>query len=198
VHTRQHSSLLLRRAKTGSVEAADEVMREVGDKLLALIRLRLGPALRARFESRDILQATLLKGFEHFHEFEGSGKQTLMGWLAIIASNEIRDHAKYHHRARRDLHAEAPLDALAASREVAERVRSEVSRISLKRDLQLLEESLERLEESQREVIVLRKLEELTFPEIGERMGRSAEACRKLFSRAMIVLSEEMVSRRPA
>ena len=29
----------------------------------------------------DILQATLLKSFEHFAEFQGSGKPALMAWL---------------------------------------------------------------------------------------------------------------------
>ena len=34
-------------------------------RLLSYIRLKLGRALRERLESRDILQATLLKSFQH-------------------------------------------------------------------------------------------------------------------------------------
>ena len=43
--------------------------------------------------------------------------------------------------------------------------------------------------EAQREAIVLRKLEELSFREIGERLGRSEDASRMLFGRAMAALT---------
>lgn len=191
-----HSSVLLRRARDGSTEAMDAVMNEVGQKLLALIRLRLGPGLRARLESRDILQATLLKGFERFEQFEGSSSRSLMGWMAAIAHNEIRDQAEFHGRRRRDLARQVPLDAVAPGGEAAAHLRSEVSRIALERDFQLLAAALERLEERYREVILLRRFEELGFAEIGQRMGRSAEACRKLLARAMTALSEEILALR--
>jgi hypothetical protein len=57
----------------------------VAGKLLGLIRLRLGRTLRAQMESRDILQATLLKSFEHLPQFEQSDSASLMAWLARIA-----------------------------------------------------------------------------------------------------------------
>jgi DNA-directed RNA polymerase specialized sigma24 family protein len=42
-------------------------------RLLAFIRLRLGRDLRSRLESRDILQATLLKSLEHVSELKADG-----------------------------------------------------------------------------------------------------------------------------
>ena len=42
------------------------------------------------------------------------------------------------------------------------------------------------------EVILLRKYEELTFPEIGERLGKSADACRMLYARAMTALTRKI------
>ena len=55
-----------------------------------------------------------------------------------------------------------------------------------------LESALEALSDEQREVILLRRYEELSFPEIGEQMGRSADASRMLFARAMAALTIEM------
>ena len=72
------------------------------DKLLALIRIRLSPSLRREVESGDILQQTLLKAFQRIEQFEGADRDTLMGWLATIAWNEIRDQADYYKRLRRD------------------------------------------------------------------------------------------------
>jgi DNA-directed RNA polymerase specialized sigma24 family protein len=41
-------------------------------------------------------------------------------------------------------------------------------------------------------VIVLRSFDELTFGEIGARLGKSADACRMLFRRAMTALTSEL------
>ena len=65
-------------------------------------------------------------------------------------------------------------------------------RLVLEEGLEQLERGLESLDEPQREVIVLRKFEELSFTEIGERMGRSPDACRMLLARAMTALTLSM------
>ena len=185
---RQQSSILLQRARDGSSEAVDAILGQVGGRLLALIRLRLGKPLRAHLESRDILQATMLKAFQRFDQFEGAGGKSFVGWLAAIAQNEIRDQVDYHHRNKRD----AALNVALEDNQLAAHVRSQVSLIQLERDTQQLEEALERLDETYREVIILRKLEELSFAEIAQKMGRSSEACRKLLARAMTALSQTM------
>lgn len=75
---------------------------------------------------------------------------------------------------------------------LAARVRSETSRIALGEELARLEHALETLAPDQREVIVLRRLEELSFGEVAERLGRSPDACRMLFARAMTSLTLAM------
>jgi RNA polymerase sigma-70 factor (ECF subfamily) len=113
-----------------------------------------------------------------------------MGWLARIAENEIRDQRDYHGRKRRDAAREAGiengLDALEG------RIRSQTSRLVLDEELGQLERALDALEQDHREVILLRKLEELSFAEIGERMNRSPDACRMLLARAMTALTLRM------
>jgi DNA-directed RNA polymerase specialized sigma24 family protein len=42
---------------------------------------------------------------------------------------------------------------------------------------------------AEREIIILRKLEELPFPAIGARIGKSEDACRMAFARAMASLT---------
>ena len=87
--TRQESTVLLREARQGSREALGELYARYGTRLQAFIRMRLGRDLRARVESRDILQATLLKSFERLAQFEGSDGTALMktaAWLLFTVS----------------------------------------------------------------------------------------------------------------
>jgi len=183
-------SQLIRRAAEGSSAALNAVFERYGERLLALIRLRLGPRLRNQVGSQDVLQQTLLKAFRRIEQFEGSGETSLMGWLGAIARNEIRDQAKYLGREARDVNRNVPLEE---ERHVwARQVRTQSSRLALKEQSRLLEQALESLSEAHREVILLRRYEELTYPEIGERMGKSPDACRVVHVRAMAALTVKM------
>ena len=177
---------LVARAKAGSPEALNLLYERISVRLLAFIRLRLGRDLRSRLESRDILQATMLKSLEHLQEFRGQETRSLIGWLARIAEHEIRDCADYHHRQRRDAARETSLTDDAPVPAVS---RSALSRVILDEEAQRLEAALESLPEAQREVILLRKFEELSFAEIGARLGRSEDAARMLLARAMTALT---------
>jgi RNA polymerase sigma-70 factor (ECF subfamily) len=138
-------------------------------------------------ESQDILQATLIKSFERLDQFAGGDGATLMAWLARIAENEIRDQADFQHRQRRDIAASIPLDD--AHELMATRVRSAFSQVAIGEDAARLEAALETLDADYREVIVLRKFEELSFKEIAGRMRRTEDACRMLLARAMVALT---------
>jgi len=185
---RTESTLLLEHARGGSDEALDRLFRRYATKLLALIRVRMG-SLRAHTESRDVLNIVLLKAFERLEQFEGGDARALMGWLARIAENEIRDQADYHGRERRDAARVVGEDQLAG---LAARVRSQVSIVVLDEETARLERALAELDADHREVILLRHFEELGFREIGERMGRSTDACRMLLARAMTVVTLRM------
>ena len=184
---------LLRRAREGSREAFGLLLGGCGERLLTLIRLRLGPNLRQRVDSRDVLQATLLKALVHIDGFRGERRESLMAWLARIAQNEIRDLAAFHGRQRRQVDQTVALGGTLELDRLAADLRSETSRIALdERSAQLLA-ALEALSPEHREVILLRQLEELPFAEIAGRMGRSPDACRMLLARAMATLTISLV-----
>ena len=185
--TREESTALLVAARNGSPAALDDLYRRIAGRLLAIIRVRLGRSLRGRLESRDILQATFLRSFERLDQFAGESGTSLLAWLARIAENEIRDQADFQHRQRRDVAASEPLDE--ARHDLAAKMRSAFSQVALGEDADRLERALDTLEPDHREVIVLRKLEELSFREVAARMGRSEDACRMLLARAMVALT---------
>ena len=180
---------LIRRAQEGSPEALNALYERCAGRLLAYVRLRLGRDLRARLESRDILQVAMVKSIEHLNEFKGQETGSLMGWLARIADNEIRDRADYYQRQRRDAAREMPLEDDAP---VAALTRSALSRVILDEEAERLEAALEALSPAHREVILLRKFEELSFADIARRLGKSEDVCRTLLARAMTALTLRM------
>jgi RNA polymerase sigma factor (sigma-70 family) len=175
---------LFERMRGGSTDAAAAFYERCARKLLPLIRLRLGPGLRADVESRDILQAVLLKSHQHAAEVQDPA--AVMGWLVRTAENEIRDQVDYRQRHRRDAARRADLDEAAA---VPSPVRQALSVAILNEEAERLERALETLPADQRALIVMRKLEERSFAEIGEALGKSPDACRMAFVRAMTALT---------
>lgn len=181
---------LLARARDGDRQALDAVFERAAGKLLALIRLRLGRDLRRRVESRDVLQATMLKAFERLAELRSRETASFLGWLARIAENEIRDQAAFHGRERRDARREVALEGRPRlAEDLVADLRSASSRLVWSEQAARLERALEALAPEHREVVLLRRYEELSYPEIGRRLGRSPDACRMLFARAMTALT---------
>lgn len=177
---------VLRDALAGSDSALGVLYERVGPRLLSFIRLRMGRDLRSRLESRDILQATFLKSFRHIDEFEGSDGRSLVGWLMRIAERELHDRADFHRRQQRDAHQD---EDLGDHPELAARTRSALSRLIIDERSARIEAALASLSDAHREVILLRAFEELTFPEIARRLGKSVDACRMLYARAMTALT---------
>jgi RNA polymerase sigma-70 factor (ECF subfamily) len=185
--TNSDSTALVLRARAGSVDALNELYARYTRRLLGLIRIRMGQQLRGRLDSGDILQATLLRSFERIDQFEGEAGATFMSWLARIAQNEMRDAADFHSRQRRAIGAAVPLEA--AEQLVTGHVRSALSQLIADQEAVRVEAALACLEDAHREVILLRKYEELSWAEVAARMGRSQDACRMLFTRAIVALT---------
>jgi RNA polymerase sigma-70 factor (ECF subfamily) len=70
--------------------------------------------------------------------------------------------------------------------------RSALTQAIMTDEAERLEAALETLSPVHREIILLRKFEELSFAEIGQRLGKSEDACRMLLARAMTALTLTM------
>ena len=171
--TRQESTVLLREARAGFPRSARRALRALRRPAARVHPAAAGPrpALASRVARHPAGHA--LKSFQRLEQFEGGDGASLMGWLARIAENEIRDRADYQHRQRRDVARRRPASTPAAplSRHACGRRSPRPS--STKRP-SASSAALERSTPDHREVIVLRKFEELSFREIGVAHGRAA------------------------
>ncbi len=179
---------LIRQARDGSLDALGTLLDDFGPRLNAFVRFKVGRGMGGRIEVDDVVQETFIKAMDRIEDFEGSGKTTMMGWLAQIASHEAVDQARYHRRGKRDAQRAVPLED--EHHEIRDHIRSQTSLIYVQQRTQQLEEALAQLKPEHRDVLLMRKVEELTFAEIAERTSKSPDAARMLVGRAMAALTK--------
>ena len=189
---------LLEQARAGDDVALGRLLELYRNYLRLMARSLIGGALRAKLDPSDVVQETFLKAHADFKGFLGQGEPELVAWLRSILVHRLADLARHHQAQGRDLRREESLEAM------LERSSLDVQRslaglslspptLALKREQSvLLAEALERLAEDYREVFVLRNLEHVPIEEIAIRMGRSPNAVRKLWTRALLALKREL------
>jgi RNA polymerase sigma-70 factor (ECF subfamily) len=160
-----------------------------------MVRLRMGRELRSKMESMDVVQDVLLSALKDLGDFTYRDAGDFLRWLSAVAENRLRDNVDRLHAGKRDIRKEVRLDGRTVGGRVAgmpgpiEATTPSVI-MSRKEELDELAKAMDRLKPEYREVIILTKLEGLSYKEIGERLGKSDEAVRKLVSRSMAVLTD--------
>jgi RNA polymerase sigma-70 factor, ECF subfamily len=164
-----------------------------------LARLQVGRRFRAKFDSSDIVQQTMLEALRGWATFRGATDGERAAWLrqilAHVLSHEMR---RFGGAERRDVYREESLDqALAeSSRRLGDALAapgSSPSERASRHELELrLADALARLPADYAEVILLRNVEGLSHDQIAQRMGRGVGAVRMLWVRALARLRLEL------
>jgi RNA polymerase sigma-70 factor, ECF subfamily len=192
---------LIRRARSGDPAALETLIGHCREFVRCLVRARCGGQLRARVDSSDLVQETLLRAAQNIGQFQGEGEAAWCAWLTRIAEHEVVRQLRVHVGAeKRTVEREQPLEPPGPAADASSRLGqwfarslSTPSQAAMRNERVLvLAEALGRLPEDYREVLVLRHLEGLDFPEIAGRLGRSHGAVRVLWTRALKKLRDEL------
>lgn len=183
---------LLALARSGDVGARGHLLELYRNYLTLLARLQVDRRLQGKVDPADLVQETFLEAHRDFDQFRGLSEAELAGWLRrILATNFANLVRHYYGTQRRDPHLERDLaNALDQSSKALDRslvaAQSSPSQQAARREQAvILADALKRISEDYREVIVLRHLEGLTFPEVAARMGRSEDSVKKLWARGL-------------
>jgi RNA polymerase sigma-70 factor (ECF subfamily) len=186
-------------ARDGSSEAMGKLAEACRGYLLLVANGELNPRLRGKVGASDIVQETLLRAQQGIGAFRGEGEEQLLAWLRRILLNLLGNVQRdFYETQRRELSRETSLDDFdSTARPLAIVTNGHTPRSAAlaTEEAMLLRRALLRLPEEYREVVVLRNWERQTFDEIGVRLGRSSEAVRKLWSRALCRLEQELAAR---
>ena len=187
---------LVAAARAGSREALGRALEDCRRYLLAIAERQLDPDLRSKGGASDLVQETFLEAQRDFARFQGSSPDELRAWLRQVLLHNV---GAFTHRFRgttkRAVGREVALAAGGSSADLGPDLAGSTltpSGVAIEHEQAVaLRRALERLPEEYRRVVVLRFEEGRSFEEIGRLTGRSPDAARKVWSRAMERLRQE-------
>jgi RNA polymerase sigma-70 factor (ECF subfamily) len=187
---------LVTQAQGGDDSALGQLCGVYAERVRRIVRFRMGPELRSQLESMDLVQETLIEAVKDLGDFAYSNDGDFLRWLSSIVENTIRDNVDRIHAAKRDVRRQVSLDKMAARADmlhadaglpVVTTTPSVV--LSLREELDRLEEAMDRLKPQYREVIVMAKIEGLSCKEIAARQNKRPEAVAMSLSRAIVAVT---------
>ena len=186
---------LMGEARNGSVAAMGRLLEAHRRYLLSVANRELPGELRAKVAPSDIVQDSMLEACQEFAAFAGQTHEELAGWLRkILLHNLVDVRRSFQTSQKRQLAREmpAPSSSFAGVPRIRSRERSPSSCAASHEESAVLDRALRRLAARDRTVILLRNREGLSFPAIGQHMGRTADAARKLWAGAVERLREQL------
>jgi RNA polymerase sigma-70 factor (ECF subfamily) len=186
---------LLDQARAGDAQALGQLLESYRGYLTVLARVQIGRRLQGKVDAADVVQDAFLGAYRDFTQFRGSSEKEFVGWLrqvlAFVLANLVRH---YQGTQRRDVRLERQLAVeLEQSSHALDRGlmadQSSPSQQAIRREQSLLlADALARLPADWRDLLILRHLEGLTFPEVAQRLGRTLDSVKKQWPRALAKL----------
>ena len=178
----------LRAARTGSTEALGRVLSEYRTYLLRIARRQLASELQAKGGASDLVQDTFLEAQQTFQQFRGNSAAELRAWLCcLLRHRAAKVGRRFRTTAKRRLGCEIP-----AANSLPAHDGTPSFQAAADEQVRLLQAAIGRLPDDYRLVMTLRYERGLKFEQIGQHMGRSADAVRMLWGRALEALKREL------
>ena len=190
---------LVAAARAGDPRALGELLQAARGYMITIARRRLPADVRPHLAPSDIVQDTAFEAQRGFAGFRGNSEPEFLAWLRGILLHNVGDavrRRRSHDRAIERV-GSAPLKPLTVDLDTARRSPSAHARpteaSAIRRDqAEVVARFVASLGEQAREVVRLRYWENLSFVEIGQRLGRSDSAVRKTWFRAVARLQDEL------
>jgi RNA polymerase sigma-70 factor (ECF subfamily) len=189
----------IEQARGGDAEALNKLVERYSNYLMLLARTQIGRRLQGKVDPSDVVQETLLEVHRQFAQFRGATEPELLAWMRRILAGQIAlTMRRFLGSKGRDVTLERELavqldeSSQAMDGGLAASISTPSQRASRREQAVLLSEALDKLPRDYREVIILRHLEQCSFAEVANRMGRSEDSVQKLWVRALANLRKSL------
>lgn len=183
---------LLSRVRDGDGPALGNLLQSYEKYLGLLAGVQIGRRLQGKADASDIVQETFLEVHRQIANFRGNTEAEFLAWLRRILAGQIALLCRRFLGTKgRDVHLERELavqldeSSQALDGNLAANASTPSQHVSRREQSVILAEALWRLPEDYRQVIMLRHIEAMSFPDVAKRMGRSEDSVQKLWVRAL-------------
>lgn len=183
---------LLGLARGGDAVALGQLLELYRNYLTLLARLQIRRRLQGKVDAADLVQETFLAASRAWPRFRGTSEGELVSWLRQILAAQLANLVRHYFgtqgrdvRLERDLAAEMDQSSRFLDRGLMGHQSSPSQQAARREQAVILADALGRLPEDYREVLILRHLEGLSFPEVAEAMGRTVDSVKKLWARGL-------------
>jgi RNA polymerase sigma-70 factor, ECF subfamily len=195
---------LLERSVRGDATARQELLVRHRARLRRMVAIRLDRRLGARLDPSDVVQEALADAARHLDEYLRHRPLPFYPWLRQFAWERLcKIHRHHIHAQRRSVIREGPDMPLAdeSVRQLAHRLLAggtSPSRQLIRREQrERVRAALAELSPSDREILVMRHLEQMETPEIAAALGISEGAVRNRQFRALVRLRSLLEGEEP-
>ena len=165
-------AILLHRANAGESDAVDRLLASYRDRLKSMVKVHMDNRLARRFDASDVVQDSLFRAAQRLDQFE-KAKVPFYVWLRQIAHDRLSELYERHvHTQKRSVLREQAwgLSQDSISRLAVRLVDADGAVVdqAIQREMQQrLRLALKELPQQQREIVVMRYLEQMTVAEIA-------------------------------
>jgi RNA polymerase sigma-70 factor, ECF subfamily len=191
--------LLLVLAKAGDGAALGRLLERYRNYMALLVRIQVGRRLSRKVDPEDLLQEIGLEIHRKLPMFRGSSEREFLTWVRRMIGSILANQFRHFLGTKcRDIRLEQALvdeldhssRALNASLVAPQ---STPSQQAVRREQAvILADALQGLPDDYREVIILRQLEGLSFPDVARRMGRTQDSVKNVWLRALARLRRSL------
>lgn len=182
-------------AARGDREAQNELIQQYWPVIRDAVRAtkrRMGERLREREETVDLQQSAAIKILAALDSHDFRGRPAFAAWIRRLAQAEVVDHHRHHAAQKRA----APEVGGSEIDRVPEPNRSPESRYDDHQRFEKLLAGLEKLKPEYRTALMLHHMG-YSHKEIGDTLDCTAEAARKLITRARTKLLDMQTPKEP-
>jgi RNA polymerase sigma-70 factor (ECF subfamily) len=187
---------LLRLAHAGDQRAFEQLFARYRSFLHQVIALRLDPKLRPRVDPEDVVQETQLEVFRRLGDYLERQPMPFRVWLRKTACERLLKLREHHVAARRSVQREVPLpqrSSLLLAQQLLAAGSSPSQQLSRREIARRMNGALTQLPEADREVLLMRHFEGLSYEEVGAALEIAPAAARKRYGRALLRLQQFLI-----
>jgi RNA polymerase sigma-70 factor (ECF subfamily) len=191
----EEAQRLLASARSGDAGARSALLEKHREALRRLVAMRLDRAVQRRVDASDIVQDALVEADRRLTDYLDAAPLPFRLWLRQIARDRVIDaHRRHRGAERRSVDREQALNppsfadqsAFDLAGQLADRRELTPAAALLRRELESrFRAAVDRLDETDREIVEMRHVEKLTNQETAQALGLSEPAAGMRYLRAV-------------